>query len=308
MPPDVSVVVPSFARPRQTFRAIRSALRQTDVRPEVVVVDDGSPEPLRLPADLAQASVRVLRLDGNRGPAAARNAGVAAAAAPYIAFLDSDDFFLPDTLAPRVAAVRAAPADPPVLFAAEVWRWQPGRRVDAFRPIGASDIGRLASGCWYFPGSTALLSRRTWERVGPLDDSLRRLEDLDWALRLGLAGGEVRVLPGIAAVVERSGRASPSRVEPAAARLLARFGPDGPRPLDASAFARLAAYLALERASAALGAKRYGAVALELVRSFARHPRAALHLERWWVQRQGTAQELAAVEALARSLEEEPDR
>jgi glycosyltransferase involved in cell wall biosynthesis len=300
---DIAVIIPTYGRPQKTARAIRSVVAQSEVAPEIVVVDDASPEPFALPPDLADAQIRVLRLSQNSGPAGARNAGVEASRAPVIAFLDSDDFFLPGTLASRLAALeRAAQDERPTLFAATVWRWHPGRSLTAATPIEADTVETLASGCWYFPGSTSLFSRTTWQRVGPLDARLRRLEDLDFGMRLALAGGVLRVTPEPAAVIERSPRAGLARVSDAAKRLLERYAPGGENALDAGVFARLKAYLALETASSALGEGRWADFTLNLAASFAHRPRLSLHQRRFWRSRHGSAAELAAIERLAASL------
>jgi glycosyltransferase involved in cell wall biosynthesis len=300
---DIAVIIPTFGRPRSTARALRSVLAQTKVACEIVVVDDASPEPFALPGDLVAAPVRILRLEQNSGPAGARNAGVEASEAPFIAFLDSDDFLMPGSLLPRLAAAEAASADPrPLLFAAAVWRWRPGRSVEASRPIEASGPSAFAAGCWYFPGSTSLLSRATWRRVGPLDASLRRLEDLDWGIRLALAGGALRVTPDPAAVIERSPRAGLAKVSAAAARLVSRYSSGGEHALAPGDLARLRAYLALEKANSALGEGRLARFALELAASLRHRPRLALHQRRWWQARPGSGEELAAIERLAASF------
>jgi glycosyltransferase involved in cell wall biosynthesis len=300
---DLTVVIPTHERPRKTLRAIRSVVRQEGLALEVVVVDDASPRPFALPDELRAKGVRVLRLDTNVGPAGARNAGAAAASAPYIAFLDSDDFWLPATLAKRLAVLRSlADAGRPTLLAASVWRWTPDIGAREARPVETDSIADLVSGCWYFPGSTSLMSRSTWEAVGPLDANLRRLEDLDWGIRLGLAGGRLKVTPEPAAVIERSPAVPLARVKAAAALIGRRYGPDGEHRLDASNVSRLAAYLALEKARSALSERHFGAFAANLFRSFASRPRLTLHQRRWWMSRTGSAADLATIEELARSL------
>jgi glycosyltransferase involved in cell wall biosynthesis len=302
--PDVAVVIPTYGRPRATCRAIRSALAQKEVRAEIVVVDDASPEPFVPAADIPGTELTVLRLARNCGPAGARNAGVAASRAPFIAFLDSDDFFLPETLAPRLAALDANKEEGrPVLLAAGVWRWRPGRSAQLYVPTEADSVDALASGCWYFPGSTSLFARATWERVGPLDARLRRLEDLDWGIRLARAGGVLRVTPEPAAVIQRSPRAGLGKVTEAAVALLRRYSPGGELPLDARALSRLKAYLSLEKASSALGERKMASFVLNLGLSLARRPRLSLHQQRWWVVRDGSAEELDRVERIAKSFD-----
>lgn len=98
---EVSVIIPAHNAARTIAQAIRSALAEPEVR-EVVVVDDASQDDT---AGAARASddgtgrLRVMRFDRNAGPAAARNAAIAASRAPWIAILDSDDVFLPGRFA-----------------------------------------------------------------------------------------------------------------------------------------------------------------------------------------------------------------
>lgn len=94
MSPAVSVVIPTHNRRGRTRRAIESALKQTLKPLEIIVVDDGS----ALPFEFDHPHVRVLRHEERRGAGAARNRGVDAASGEWVAFLDSDDRWLPDKL------------------------------------------------------------------------------------------------------------------------------------------------------------------------------------------------------------------
>ncbi len=103
----VSVVIPCHNQARYLPDAIASALAQRAGRPEVIVVDDGSTEPLagvvgRYPG------VRLLT-QSNGGVAAARNAGLAVCSRPCVVFLDADDRLMPDGLAIGLAALEAHP-------------------------------------------------------------------------------------------------------------------------------------------------------------------------------------------------------
>ncbi len=105
--PTVSVVIAAWNAAATIGRAIASALMQSEVS-AVIVVDDGSTDgtvAVARSADDGSGRVRIVAFGANRGPAAARNAGIAASTAPFVALLDADDFFLPD----RFAALFAVP-------------------------------------------------------------------------------------------------------------------------------------------------------------------------------------------------------
>jgi len=104
----VSVIVPVHDRFELAQRAIRSVAAQTYRPLELIVVDDASTTPFLLPGEL-DFDARLTRLETNRGPGAARDAGRRLAHGEYVAYLDSDDFWLPGHLAALVAALRASP-------------------------------------------------------------------------------------------------------------------------------------------------------------------------------------------------------
>jgi glycosyltransferase involved in cell wall biosynthesis len=110
VPPDVSVVIPTRDRwSLLSSNSLPSALAQEHVEVEVIVVDDGSRDGTseRL-AKLGDPRVRGIRLDPARGAAAARNEGIAAARAEWVAFLDDDDLWSPRKLRAQLDAAGAA--------------------------------------------------------------------------------------------------------------------------------------------------------------------------------------------------------
>ncbi|MGJ3250979.1 MAG: glycosyltransferase family 2 protein [Elainellaceae cyanobacterium] len=90
--PLISIIIPTYNRPQLLPRAVQSALAQTIDNFEVLVIDDGSPEPVNLPD---HPRLRVIRSPKNQGTAATRNAGARAAQGRYITYLDDDDQLLP---------------------------------------------------------------------------------------------------------------------------------------------------------------------------------------------------------------------
>ncbi|MBY8977347.1 glycosyltransferase family 2 protein [Rhodobacteraceae bacterium NNCM2] len=100
--PEVAVIIPAWKATKSLRRAIESALAQTDIRVEVAVVDDCSPDETHaLALEIAAGDPRVIvaRQEQNAGPAAARNRAIAMTSAPWICPLDSDDFMEPGRLA-----------------------------------------------------------------------------------------------------------------------------------------------------------------------------------------------------------------
>jgi glycosyltransferase involved in cell wall biosynthesis len=93
----ISVVIPTFNRSTLLARALASLPLDVDQQLEVIVIDDGSTEEISATVNCFNSRVQLIRQD-RLGPGAARNRGWKAASGDYIAFLDSDDVWLPWTL------------------------------------------------------------------------------------------------------------------------------------------------------------------------------------------------------------------
>lgn len=106
-----TIVITTHNRPELLDRAVASALEQTVTPLEVLVVDDGSTPPVSV---WYGERVRVIRLEGSRGVAAARNAGLAAAKGHWVTFLDDDDLLLPQLAERSLDALASADLPPPV--------------------------------------------------------------------------------------------------------------------------------------------------------------------------------------------------
>lgn len=276
--PEISVIVPTFGRQEQVRKAIRTALAQ-DADLEVIVVDDGSPQPIAWEGD---ERVRLLRLETNLGAAGARNAGAEEARGEWIAFLDSDDVWREGSLRPRLDAARDArdKSDATIWAAAFVDVWPDGRRGRPRVPKESASALDFAAGCWMCPGSTALMTRAAWVKSGGQDASLRRLEDYEWLLRWGLSGGRLAVHDGVAAEITRGGRATREAIDQAANSIRARHA-----NVPSAIARRMESYLSLERGAALLHqGDKVDAIAA-LGQSWLLHPRLQPALERFWVRR-----------------------
>lgn len=186
-PRDVSVVVPVRDRPLQVDRLVRLL----DPVGEVLIVDDGSCEPL------AQAAVRHPH---PRGPAAARNSGWRRATRPVVAFVDSDcepttgwlEPLLAHLCDPRVAVVApriaSSPGDAGVVARYEQVRSPLDLASSPGRVLARTRIG-------YVPAAALVVRREVLEAVGGFDEAMPYGEDVDLVWRVARTGRTVRYEP-----------------------------------------------------------------------------------------------------------------
>ena len=188
-PVEVSVVVPTHDRPALARRAVASVLAQEGVDVEVIVVDDGSAEPFAGPAD---PRVTVLRNAAPQGVAAARNAGLAAAHAPWVALLDDDDFWAPRKLRTQLDAAAAAGAGFVCSSALVVVE---GRAVSVAEALPADELTRSMRRTNRVPAgaSNVLVAAAAMREAGGFDVRLSHLADWDlWSRLLQLTGAATR--------------------------------------------------------------------------------------------------------------------
>jgi len=288
MAPLVSVIIPTFGRPRQLTMALRSVFEQVDVPIddiEIIVVDDASPIPIEIST---QHRVRVLRASQNGGPAATRNLGIEASKGRLIAFLDSDDYWLPNHLSSLISHYNASSrTQDPSLLAVGSGFYDPVRKGVGLRsrlPRDAQTPLMFASGCWFCPGSALLFPREAFARIGLQDNKMRRLEDLDWFIQFSLSGGKYECTGRHDVVIRPSGEAPFDAVIKATGQLRAKYGPRGTSALPVEVWGRLSAYLALEKAVANLKEGLVVSGTKELAATFFHKPRFGAALENFWLQ------------------------
>jgi glycosyltransferase involved in cell wall biosynthesis len=303
----ISVVIPVFNRQQLGERAVLSACSQAVEGMEIVVVDDGSQPPFQLPDIAEQIPVRLIRLPANQGASTARNVGIKAARGEWIALLDSDDYWLPLTLEPRFAEARRH-ADSPhgslIAHAAGfIVKRQANDLSDARIPREADSTGEFACGCWFAPGSTILFRKELFERIGPWDAKLARLEDYDWFLRFAMAGGRLKVWNAIATITEVEGKPPAAVLEAAAHRLLAKYAkPDSADALPRRLARRMRAYLDVERASMRWHCGQPATALLYMARSLLRVPRLTIHLRAFWAAASATIEVVTEAGAVAAAM------
>jgi glycosyltransferase involved in cell wall biosynthesis len=180
----VAAIIPTYNRAAVLARAIDSALAQDVAGREVVVVDDGSADATdAVLARYAGAPVRLLR-QANRGPAAARNVGVRSTGAAWIAFLDSDDEWLPGKLAAQLDQATAAGVGWAVCGHETIT--PEGRCIARPEPLPrtALELQRQVLANEAIATDAVLVRRDVFDRCGGFDESLKTAEDVDFYLRL----------------------------------------------------------------------------------------------------------------------------
>lgn len=174
----VSVIIPTYNRAEFVNEAIASVLAQTYAPVEILVVDDGSTDETAAVVRGFGARVQYL-YQVNRGPAAARNVGILQARGDALAFLDSDDLWVPQALDWCVARLEDESAPRVDLAAGLSQQFQRVLATDGER--GNEPVLPL----WAILSFCTMLSRRAvFARVGLIDESLRYGEDVDWFLRV----------------------------------------------------------------------------------------------------------------------------
>jgi glycosyltransferase involved in cell wall biosynthesis len=187
---EIAIVMPVFNRERSVGAAIESVLAQEFGDFELLIVDDGSRdgtvEAIRAYDD---PRIRLILQDVNRGGNAARNRGVSEATAPLVAFIDSDDAFLPHKLGFLVAFFARRPDVDALIDSFElVYPPETGKPpAPRLNPVldGSPEIEQAIFDRRVFKATPAISARRdAILRAGMFDETLRRRQDFDLMLRL----------------------------------------------------------------------------------------------------------------------------
>ncbi len=182
--PAVSVIIPTHNRALKVVRAISSVLYQVFRDYEIIVVDDGSTDETEKMLRQFKTRIRYVVHPVNQGVSKARNTGIAASSAPLIAFLDSDDYWLPGKLGAQTSFFNENPDDL-ICQTEETWI-RNGRRVNPrkrhFKPSG--DIFDASLSLCLVSPSAVMLKRSLLEEVGTFDEALPACEDYDLWLRV----------------------------------------------------------------------------------------------------------------------------
>jgi glycosyltransferase involved in cell wall biosynthesis len=182
----ISVIVPVHNRADVLGRAIQSVLHQSLKDFELIVVDDGSTDgSVAVAKSFADPRINIVELGTNRGGNAARNSGIRAASAPLIAFLDSDDTYLPEKLE-TVAAEFARHTDLDLLVDSFIKIQPSGARVARKNPVIADreTFRKALFQRLLWKATPTITVKREAALRAPFDETLRRLQDFDFLIRV----------------------------------------------------------------------------------------------------------------------------
>jgi glycosyltransferase involved in cell wall biosynthesis len=187
--PSISVIIPTFNRREMLLRALTSVFQQTARCSEVIVVDDASTDGSYEYMAAAMARhwrdrIRWVALPENRGAAAARNAGIVRADGEIVAFLDSDDHWLPQKLEVQAKYMGGNPG---FLISHTREKWlrrgqhlnQKNKHIPRHGDVFSHCLELCAVGM-----STVMAHRSLFDRVGLFDEDMRCCEDYEFWLRV----------------------------------------------------------------------------------------------------------------------------
>lgn len=195
--PIVSIIIPCFNAEPWIAATLDSALAQTWVAKEIILVDDGSRDrSLAIAHTYATRGVTVIA-QSNHGAAAARNRGLTAARGDYIQFLDADDLLAPDKIERQLA--HASVANPLTLLSAKWGRFERDLNEVCFRneALNCSTtpvdwvVSKMERNAMMHPAAW-LVSRELVRRAGPWDERLTLDDDGEFFTRVVLQSDFVR--------------------------------------------------------------------------------------------------------------------
>ena len=179
----ISVIIPTFNRKKTLERAIQSVIDQSLSPFEILIIDDGSNDGTEQWVKENFQNIKYI-YQNNHGVSSARNTGIENAHGDWVAFLDSDDEWLPNKLYEQVKAIDSNP-EMKFFHTNEIWI-RNGVRVNQMKKhkkYGGYIFEKCLDICRVSP-SSVLIQKEVFDNIGIFDESLRVCEDYDLWLRI----------------------------------------------------------------------------------------------------------------------------
>jgi glycosyltransferase involved in cell wall biosynthesis len=193
----VSVIIPTFNSEQFIANAISSVIAQKYPAIEIIVIDDGSTDNTlavarqKLQRDIK--SFQILELGTNKGPSAARNAGLRVANGSWVQFLDSDDLLMPHKIERQMIVCATAPPDVAAVYSPWNWGFLESGRIEWFGPLrkpfisGKAPVMCFAHECRPLLGA-CLIRHTALDQIGGFDEALRFWECEEVCVRIATVG------------------------------------------------------------------------------------------------------------------------
>lgn len=193
--PIVSVIIPTYNRAHLVGRAIKSVLNQTFQDFELIVVDDGSTDNTKeVVNSFSDTRIRYIKHEINKGGNAARNAGLKNSKGEYIAFLDSDDEWLPEKLEKQVNMFQKSSDEVALIYSWAEIIDEKGNLFMKSQPMIKGEALREILNGNFLPSSTVIVKKACFDKVGLFDENFTSCQDREMWTRIA-AQCRVEVLP-----------------------------------------------------------------------------------------------------------------
>ena len=212
----ISVIIPTYNRAHLIGRTIKSILNQTFQDFEIIVVDDGSVDDTEeVVRSFDDPRIKYLKHQKNLGASTARNTGIKNSRGEYIAFLDSDDEWLPEKLKKQINIFQRAPDKVGLVYS---WAEMIDEKGELFRKLNFVVKGRVLQNILrgnFIPSSTVVVKKKCFDEVGLFDESFASCQDREMWTRIATKY-EMEVVPEYLARMYRDKKisisASPKKV------------------------------------------------------------------------------------------------
>ena len=226
--PLISVIMPTYNGSKSIKRAIHSFLNQTYKNTELIVIDDCSTDnTVDVVNSIKDSRIKLIRHSKNKNCAAARNSGIKVAKGEYIAFLDDDDEWLEEKLSKQIDYFLAKKSKEwggvlvshKILYGGKYRDVVLKKEGDISKEIYLMELSLAA-------GSSLMVRRDVFEKIGNFNEKYVRQQDLDFVLRL-LREYKMGVMRDVLSVIHgHSGKVSGERLVEIKERLLSDFKED----------------------------------------------------------------------------------
>jgi len=181
----ISVIIPAYNAAKHIKETLQSVLSQTYPNIEILVIDDGSTDNTKQIVKSFGAKVRYYYQE-NSGPSAARNKGVKEAKGKYIAFIDSDDLWCKTALEKMMVSLKENHSD--LVFSNALISYENGSEEIFWveKPSNQNIFSNLIFENFLL--MNCLVNKEIFKRVGPFDETLKKVEDFDFWLKAAKAG------------------------------------------------------------------------------------------------------------------------